>query len=115
MSVVERERAASVGPLIPVDIGHDIYAAVTDPNTAFWALVDKTRIAESILTGSMVESFLEKADEFAKELHALRFELTPSGVYLNPTERCNLNCTYCYLPGKQRSEGSHMSADKLIA
>jgi uncharacterized protein len=115
MSVVELERAANAGPLIPVDIGHNIYAAVTDPNTAFWALVDKTRIAESLSSGSMVESFREKADEFARELHALRFELTPSGVYLNPTERCNLNCTYCYLPGKQRSEGSHMSADKLIA
>jgi uncharacterized protein len=63
----------------------------------------------------MIASFRDKADEFAKELHALRFELTPSGVYLNPTERCNLNCTYCYLPGKQRSDGSHMSAEKLIA
>ena len=115
MSVAELDRAALAGPLIPVDIGHDTYAAVTDPNTAFWALVDKTQLAELVSSGAMFENFQEKADEFARELHALRFELTPSGVYLNPTERCNLNCTYCYLPGKQRSEGSHMSATKLIA
>ena len=116
MSEAVLARAASAGPLIPVDIGHDVYAAVTDPNTAFWALVDKTRIAESVADGTpLVDSFRDKADEFARELHALRFELTPSGVYLNPTERCNLNCTYCYLPGTQRSEGQHMSESKLIA
>ncbi len=110
------ERAAPAGPLIPVDIGHDAYAAVTDPNTAFWALVDKTRIDASTADGTpLLDSFRDKADEFARELHALRFGLTPSGVYLNPTERCNLNCTYCYLPGVQRSEGQHMSESKLIA
>ena len=110
------ERAAPAGPLIPVDIGHDVYAAVTDPNTAFWALVDKTRIDASTADGTpLLDSFRDKADEFARELHALRFGLTPSGVYLNPTERCNLNCTYCYLPGVQRSEGQHMSESKLIA
>ncbi len=109
-------RAATSGPLVPVDIGHDIYAAVTDPRTAFWALVDKTRIAEAMAESTpLMQDFRAKADGFARELHALRFELTPSGVYLNPTERCNLNCTYCYLPSKQRSGGQHMSTDRLIA
>jgi uncharacterized protein len=114
MPLAELDRAASAGPLLPVDIGHPVYAAVTDPNTAFWALVDKTRVSETLASGPLLEAFHAKADEFARELHALRFALTPSGVYLNPTERCNLNCTYCYLPGQQRSEGSHMSAEKLI-
>jgi len=115
MTVAEIDRAAKAGPLIPVDIGHAVYTAVTDPRTAFWALVDKRRIEESLASGSLIDSFHDKADEFARELHALRFELTPSGVYLNPTERCNLNCTYCYLPGMQRSNGSHMPTEKLIA
>ncbi|MDP3651917.1 MAG: peptide-modifying radical SAM enzyme CbpB [Rhodoferax sp.] len=108
-------RAAAGPALIPVDIGHAVYAAVTDPDTAFWALVDKTRVQEEVSAGPLLDSYREKAESFAKELHALRFELKPSGVYLNPTERCNLNCTYCYLPGEQRSKGSHMSQDKLIA
>jgi uncharacterized protein len=109
------DRAAAGPALIPVDIGHAVYAAVTDPGTAFWALVDKTRIAEEISAGPLLDSYREKAAAFANELHALRFELKPSGVYLNPTERCNLNCTYCYLPGEQRSGGSHMSEEKLLA
>ena len=115
MTAAVLNRAATGPALIPVDIGHDVYAAVTDPQTAFWALVDKTRIEEEISAGSLLDSYREKADSFARELHALRFELKPSGVYLNPTERCNLNCTYCYLPGEQRRDGSHMSTEKLIA
>jgi len=115
MTVALLHRAAAGPVLIPVDIGHDIYAAVTDPNTAFWALVDKTCIAESLAGGPLLDAYRDKADTFARELHALRFELKPSGVYLNPTERCNLNCTYCYLPGEQRSGGSHMPAETLIA
>lgn len=102
------------GPkLVPVNIGHDVYEAVTDPNTAFWALVDKTRITESLSNGPLRDTYHEKADAFAKELHTLRFKLKPSGVYLNPTERCNLNCTYCYLPSEQRSGGRHMPDEML--
>lgn len=108
-------RAAAGPALVPVDIGHAVYAAVTDPDTAFWALVDKTRLAETLAGGPLLESYRAQADTFRRELHALRFELKPSGVYLNPTERCNLDCTYCYLPGAQRSGGSHMPAGTLIA
>ncbi|MFZ2303119.1 MAG: peptide-modifying radical SAM enzyme CbpB [Gallionella sp.] len=112
-AVLSRDGAAPA--FIPVDIGHAVYAAVTDPNTAFWALVDKTRIQEEIAASPLLDSYRAKADSFARELHALRFELKPSGVYLNPTERCNLDCTYCYLPGAQRSGGSHMPPEMLNA
>ncbi|MCH2220358.1 MAG: peptide-modifying radical SAM enzyme CbpB, partial [Dechloromonas sp.] len=98
----------------PVDIGHDTYAALTDPDTAFWALVDKNRVGEG-LDPATLAAYREKAEGFRQELHALRFGLKPSGVYLNPSERCNLTCTYCYLPDTQRSRGSHMPAVTLLA
>ena len=116
MTTAELDRAAASRPLVPVDIGHNVYTAVTDPGTAFWALVDKRRVAESMADESpLMRDFRAKADSFAREIDALRFGLTPSGVYLNPTERCNLDCTYCYLPGQQRSKGSHMPVDRLIS
>ena len=43
--------------------------------------------------------------QFAAEMHTLRFGLKPSAVYFNPTERCNLNCTYCYIPEQMRRSG----------
>lgn len=101
--------------LTPVDIGHARYVALTDPGTAFWALVDKTRVADTLAGGALLDVYREKAGDFARELHALRFGLKPSAVYVNPTERCNLDCTYCYLPGTMRRDGGHMPQDKLLA
>lgn len=101
--------------LTPVDIGHARYVALIDPGTAFWALVDKTRVTDTLSGGPLLDAYREKAGDFARELHALRFELKPSAVYVNPTERCNLDCTYCYLPGEMRRDGSHMPEDKLLA
>ncbi|MBL8405243.1 MAG: peptide-modifying radical SAM enzyme CbpB [Dechloromonas sp.] len=98
---------------LPVDIGHDTYAALTDPDTAFWALVDKRKLGEG-LDPATLDAYRDKADGLRQELHTLRFGLKPSGVYLNPTERCNLDCTYCYLPDTQRSGGKHMSAGTLL-
>lgn len=115
MNAVLTERAARGTLFQPVDIGHPVYAAVTDPQTAFWALVDKTRAHEAGRDPALLAAYGAKAEQFAQELHALRFGLKPSGVYLNPTERCNLNCTYCYLPDTQRSGGSHMPVETLLA
>ena len=98
-----------------LDIGHPVYAALVDPDTAFWALVDKTRVADTLAGSALRDAYRQHADACRRELHALRFELKPSGVYLNPTERCNLNCRYCYLPDAQRRSGGHMSTIQLLA
>ena len=102
------------GPsLLPLDIGHTDYLALTDPASAFWALVRKDQLAASLSAGPLLDAYRDKAALFARELNALRFELKPSAVYVNPTERCNLNCTYCYIPEGMRKSGQHMAADRL--
>ena len=105
---------SGLGPsLLPFDIAHADYMALTDPASAFWALVRKDQLAASLSKGPLFDAYRSKATELARELHALRFELRPSAVYVNPTERCNLNCTYCYIPEGMRKSGQHMSADQL--
>jgi len=47
-------------------------------------------------------------------MKVLRFGLKPSAVYLNPTERCNLDCDYCYIPRKMRKGGRQMSPAELL-
>lgn len=122
-AVLEKPLAPSAGryansgcgpTLVPLDIGHADYMAVTDPATAFWALVRKDQLAASLCDGDLLAGYREKADEFARELHMLRFELKPSAVYVNPTERCNLNCTYCYIPEGMRRSGQHMPTERLV-
>ncbi|SDG74116.1 peptide-modifying radical SAM enzyme CbpB [Propionivibrio dicarboxylicus] len=114
MKVAELTRAA--GPLLAVDIEHDSYAAVIEPESAFWMLVDKHQLDAATADHlPMMQAWRDQADDFAAEMQALRFGLTPSGVYLNPTERCNLDCSYCYLPRAQRRDGQRMTTERLLA
>ncbi len=98
----------------PIDIGHPEYVAVIEPDTAFWALVRREKLAAAALGGELLRSFRKKESLFAKEIETLRFGLKPSAVYFNPTERCNLNCAYCYIPEDMRRKGQHMSREKLL-
>lgn len=104
------------GPsLQPIDIGHPTYLALIDPDTAFWSLVKRDKLADTLVNGSpLLSAYRKKSKKFAEEMDMLRFGLKPSAVYFNPTERCNLNCTYCYLPEKMRSGGRNMSRKRLL-
>ncbi len=104
----------AASPFQPFDIGHPTHIAVVEPDTAFWGLVHKDRLAETLAGGDLVDAWRAKAAGFAGEMEALRFHLKPSAVYFNPTERCNLNCTYCYIPETMRRGGEHMSKATLL-
>jgi len=104
------------GPTLqPIDIGHPKYLALIDPDTAFWSLVKPNKLA-GVLAGDdeLLRTYRKKSARFAEEMQMLRFGLKPSAVYFNPTDRCNLNCTYCYIPEKMRSSGRHMSRKRLL-
>lgn len=106
---------SGAGPsLVPIAIGHDDFMAVVDPDTAFWSLVPKEELAEALTGGDLIDAYRAHADDFAAEMKTLRFELKPSAVYFNPTERCNLSCTYCYIPESMRADGDHMPKARLL-
>ena len=99
-----------------VDIGHKDYVALIDPDTAFWSLLKKDKIGDALADSSgLMQEFHKKRDDFVKEIDNLRFGLKPSAVYFNPTERCNLNCSYCYIPETMRQGGVQMSEEQLIS
>jgi uncharacterized protein len=101
--------------LHPFDIGHPTHIAVVEPDTAFWGLVQKDRLAESLARGPLHDTLRAKGAAFAREMDLLRFHLKPSAVYFNPTERCNLNCSYCYIPGDMRRRGKQMETSEVLA
>lgn len=103
------------GPMLqPIDIGHNTYVGLVDPDTAFWSLVKKDKLGQVIAGGELLSQYHKKSVAFAQEMAVLRFGLKPSAVYLNPTERCNLNCDYCYIPEEMRKNGKHMSEADLM-
>ena len=107
---------SGTGPsLHPVDIGHPAYIALVDPDTAFWTLVLKNKLAGLIGNARFLAAYRRKARAFSEEMHTLRFGLKPNAVYINPTTRCNLNCSYCYIPQAMRRNGEHISLKDMIA
>ncbi len=98
------------GPTIQIiDIGHPDYLGMVEPESAFWSLVRKDRTGHALTDSSLLKEFGEKRAEFLSQMELLRFGLKPSAAYVNPTERCNLNCAYCYIPEEMRRDGVQMS------
>lgn len=96
-----------------IDVGLDDRVAVLNGDSAFWALVKRSEAASLATGGELAKAYNRKAATFNREMEALRFGLTPSAVYFNPTERCNLDCAYCYLPRTMRKKGVDMTPGRL--
>lgn len=97
-----------------LETAHPDYVAVIEPDTAFWVLVRREEALDLLLGPELPQAFAAKEAELARDLNTVRFGLLPSAVYFNPTERCNLNCTYCYLPRDMRQKGRQMTPAELL-
>ncbi|MGD0217995.1 MAG: peptide-modifying radical SAM enzyme CbpB [Desulfobaccales bacterium] len=106
---------AGAGPHFDVlEVGHPDYVALINADTAFWVLSPREEALDYLLGGELPEVFREKEARLASDLHNVRFGLLPSAVYFNPTERCNLDCGYCYLPREARRTGRDMEPAKVL-
>ncbi len=100
--------------LQPIDIGHSQYLGLISPDTAFWSLIRKDRLAYALTSPSFLAAYCRKQKSFAQEMDTLRFGRKPFAVYFNPTDKCNLNCSYCYIPANMRKYGKDMPLSKIL-
>lgn len=106
---------AGAGPHFDVlEVGHPQYVALVEADTAFFALVPRGEVLDYLLGVDLPRSYLAHEAALKQDLDNVRSGLLPLAVYFNPTERCNLNCTYCYLPAAQRRSGTEMSPARLL-
>jgi uncharacterized protein len=75
-----------------------------DPETNFWGIGDNKEL-ETI--------YNKMKTQIAAEMHDLRFCKDMILFYLNPTDMCNANCPYCYLPQEVKSRGKNMNLQEL--
>jgi uncharacterized protein len=110
----EGSERSPLSPLEPFEIDHPSHIAVIEPDSAFWGLVRKDDLAGALSGGVLRDTLREKGADFAREMDLLRFHLKPSAVYFNATERCNLNCSYCYIPREMRKRGKQMDTAEVL-
>lgn len=85
-----------------------------DPDTAFWALSPRDGIeAENELVEEALPLFAQQKESLEAEMKAFREKVDLSAVYINPTDRCNGNCPYCYIPREDRLNGIDMELSDL--
>lgn len=98
----------------PIDIGLSDQMALISPDTAFWCLIKKEKLSSYITDQDLLKTYQQHSKRLEQEMNNLRFHLKTTAVYFNPTDRCNLNCSYCYIPSEKRKDGQHMSTEQLL-
>ncbi|TAL28030.1 MAG: peptide-modifying radical SAM enzyme CbpB [Nitrospirae bacterium] len=94
------------------DINTDWKLAL-DPDNVFWGLVPKSDNGGFMLPEDLIRLYNDKKAHLNKELHDFRFNTDLNCVYIDPTDRCNANCTYCYIPAEIRKHGTQMTGKEL--
>lgn len=74
------------------------------PESNFWAIGEKEEVEKF---------YSERRMELVEDMQSYRFEVDIKTVYINPTEKCNRNCPYCYIPSRVRKRGAEMSYEVL--
>jgi radical SAM additional 4Fe4S-binding domain len=77
-----------------------------EPETNFWGTGD---------TAKLQELYSQMQTKLAAEMKKLRYSTDLILFYVNPTDMCNANCQYCYLPKEVKSRGKNMTYDELKA
>lgn len=75
-----------------------------NPDTCFWGTGRASKLHK--LYRKVQERLVFEMEEF-------RFKSDIILLYVNPTDRCNANCPYCYLPRRIKSRGQSMTYREL--
>jgi len=86
----------------------DDFNVAIDPETNFWSIFDEEDMPEEVF-----DLFDRIRDRLLEKMKKYRFEVEFKTVYLNPTEKCNACCPYCYIPPETRGRGMEMDYKTL--
>ena len=83
-----------------------------DPENVFWALLSNGKAKEGAKQRviSLHHRLKKKLDRAMRDF---RFRTDLNSVYINPTDLCNSDCPYCYVPAAKRKNGREMTAPEL--
>ncbi len=93
------------------DIDSDWKLAL-DPENIFWGVIPRNN-GKFILPDDLIDLYKKEREHLDKELFNFRFNEPLNCVYIDPTDRCNSNCPYCYIPSKIRKFGTQMTTEEL--
>ena len=87
-------------------------SVILDADNIFWALT-KSSPEEAFIPRDLLSLYNRVSNELDSEMHHFRFDKELTAIYIDPTDKCNANCSYCYVPQETRKNGRSMTADEL--
>jgi uncharacterized protein len=84
-----------------------------DADNVFWGAIPKKSSTEFLLPEDIIALYNKERSRLDTAMHDFRFGADLNCIYIDPTDRCNANCAYCYIPLKTRKYGSQMSRKQL--
>ena len=85
-----------------------------DPDTVFWALIPRGEGINSKLRREILKLYGRVKRECEEEMHEFRFKSHLAVIYMNSVSRCNLDCSYCYIPQEIRKNHQQMDKEQLF-
>lgn len=86
---------------------------VLDPDNVFWGIIPRDRGSNFLVPREILSLYGKTKNKLDKQMHDFRFDANLAAIYIDPTDRCNANCPYCYVPAKIRKSGHSMSDKEL--
>ncbi len=90
----------------------DNWKLVIDADNLFWSLLARDN-GNFTLPDRLIDLYRKEREHLDTEMHNFRFNEPLNCVYIDPTDRCNADCPYCYIPSKIRRHGTQMTAGQL--
>jgi uncharacterized protein len=90
----------------------DNWKLALDADNIFWSILPREN-GDFMLPQNMIDLYKKEMKHLDDEMHNFRFNEPLNCVYIDPTDRCNANCPYCYIPSKIRQQGTQMTAEQL--
>lgn len=84
-----------------------------DADNCFWAITKQGKKDGAFIPRDALFFYEKFKDRLDSEFSDFRFGADLTAVYIDPTDRCNANCSYCYVPRKIRTGGRSMTKDEL--
>src|SRR3989338_1242717 len=87
---------------------------IIDADNAFWAIPGKNEQGSPTISRKALSLYENIRDNLDTQMNDFRFGANLTALYIDPTDRCNANCPYCYIPSRIRKKGRSMTQRELF-
>ena len=84
-----------------------------DADNLFWASLPGADKSNTFIPENVLNLYAKVKDRLSTEMNDFRFSRELSAIYIDPTDKCNAQCPYCYIPQDTRRSGRSMSKEGL--